>query len=205
GDKDAMRMVQILERIVATLGEGRPIRALALEQSEQEAIRQYCFITAKPVMYVANVNEDGFKDNPYLTRVQEYAEQENAPVVAICASVEAEISQLDDEDKEIFLQDMGMDEPGLNRVIRAAYELIGLQTYFTAGVNEVRAWSVPVGSNSPHAVVVIHTDFERDFSLSQTIAYEDFMHHGGEQGVREAGKMLAQCKHYSVQDGDLLN
>ncbi|HLR82148.1 MAG TPA: redox-regulated ATPase YchF [Paenalcaligenes sp.] len=205
GDKDAMRMVQILERIVATLGEGRPIRALALEQSEQEAIRQYCFITAKPVMYVANVNEDGFKDNPYLTRVQEYAEQENAPVVAICASVEAEISQLDDEDKEIFLQDMGMDEPGLNRVIRAAYELLGLQTYFTAGVKEVRAWTVPVGANAPQAAGVIHTDFERGFIRAQTIAYEDFIQHGGEQGAREAGKMRAEGKDYIVQDGDVLN
>ncbi len=205
GDKDAIRMVQILERIVATLAEGRPIRALSLEKSEQEAIRQYCFITAKPVMYVANVNEEGFTDNPYLERVQQYAAQENAPVVAICASVEAEISQLDEEDKEIFLEDMGMDEPGLNRVIRAAYELLGLQTYFTAGVKEVRAWTVPVGASAPQAAGVIHTDFERGFIRAQTIAYEDFIQHKGEQGAREAGKMRAEGKDYIVQDGDVLN
>ncbi|HLS17461.1 MAG TPA: redox-regulated ATPase YchF [Paenalcaligenes sp.] len=205
GDKDAIRMVQILERLVATLSEGRPIRALSLEKSEQEAIRQYCFITAKPVMYVANVNEEGFTDNPYLERVQQYAAQENAPVVAICASVEAEISQLDEEDKEIFLEDMGMDEPGLNRVIRAAYELLGLQTYFTAGVKEVRAWTVPVGASAPQAAGVIHTDFERGFIRAQTIAYEDFIQHKGEQGAREAGKMRAEGKDYIVQDGDVLN
>lgn len=205
GDKDAIRMVQILERIVQALNEGRPIRALTLEQSESDAIRQYCFITAKPVMYVANVNEDGFDDNPLLKKVEEYAAQENAPVVAICASVEAEISQLDEEDKEIFLEDMGMDEPGLNRVIRAAYQLLGLQTYFTAGVKEVRAWTVRVGASAPEAAGVIHTDFEKGFIRAQTIAYEDFIQFGGEQGAREAGKMRAEGKEYIVQDGDVLN
>lgn len=205
GDKDAIRMVQILERIVATLSSGRPIRALDLEPSERVAIRQYCFITAKPVMYVANVDEEGFEHNALLQKVQDYAAQENAPVVAICASVEAEIAQLDDEDKEIFLADMGMDEPGLNRVIRAAYQLLGLQTYFTAGVKEVRAWTVPVGASAPEAAGVIHTDFERGFIRAQTIAYEDFIAHGGELGAREAGKMRAEGKEYIVQDGDVLN
>ncbi len=205
GDKDAIRMVQILERIVATLSSGRPIRALDLEPSERVAIRQYCFITAKPVMYVANVDEEGFEHNALLQKVQDYADQENAPVVAICASVEAEIAQLDDEDKEIFLADMGMDEPGLNRVIRAAYQLLGLQTYFTAGVKEVRAWTVPVGASAPEAAGVIHTDFERGFIRAQTIAYEDFIAHGGELGAREAGKMRAEGKEYIVQDGDVLN
>jgi|SRR5690625_624635 len=205
GDKDAIRMVSILEPIIETLSEGRPIRAMDLDSDKQKAIRQYCFITAKPVMYVANVHEGGFTDNPLLQQVQDYAAQEGAPVVAVSAAVEAEIAQLDDEDKQIFLEDMGMDEPGLNRVIRAAYELLGLQTYFTAGVKEVRAWTVPVGASAPKAAGVIHTDFERGFIRAETIAYDDFIQYGGEQGAREVGKMRAEGKDYIVQDGDVLN
>src|SRR5690625_714573 len=175
GDKEAQYMVKLLERVVATLSEGQPIRIMSLDKAEDEAIKPFCFITAKPVMYVANVNEDGFTKNPLLEKVQGYAAQEKAPVVAICAAVEEEIAQLDEEDKLLFLEDMGMDEPGLNRVIRAAYELLGLQTYFTAGVKEVRAWTVPVGASAPQAAGVIHTDFERGFIRAQTIGYEDFI------------------------------
>lgn len=205
GDKEAIRMVQVLERVMAALSDGTPIRALDLNEQEQAAIRQYCFITAKPVMYVANVDEEGFDNNPLLARVVEYAANEGAPVVAICAAIEAEIAQLDDEDKKDFLEEMGMEEPGLNRVIRAAYRLLGLQTYFTAGVKEVRAWTIRVGDTAPKAAGVIHTDFERGFIRAETISYEDFIQHRGEQGAREAGKMRAEGKDYIVQDGDVLN
>jgi ribosome-binding ATPase YchF (GTP1/OBG family) len=156
-------------------------------------------------MYVANVKEDGFTDNPHLAAVQEFAAKENAPVVAVCAAIEAEIADLDDEDKNVFLADMGMDEPGLNRVIRAAFRLLGLQTYFTAGVKEVRAWTIHVGDTAPRAAAAIHTDFERGFIRAQTIAYEDFITHKGEQGAKEAGKMRAEGKEYVVKDGDVLN
>src|SRR5690606_27767415 len=169
--------------------EGRAIRSLDLNEDEAAMIRQYCFITAKRSMYVANVREDGFENNPHLEAVREYAARENAPVVAVCAAVEAEIAVLDDEDRDAFLADMGMDEPGLNRVIRAAYTLLGLQTYFTAGVKEVRAWTIRVGDTAPKAAGVIHTDFERGFIRAQTISYDDFIAYKGEQGAKEAGRM----------------
>lgn len=205
GDKEAIRLCNALERIIAALGEGTPVRGLDFDEADQAAIKTFCFITAKPAMYVANVKEDGFENNPYLKLVEDYAAKENAPVVAVCAAVEAEIAQLDDEDKAVFLEDMGMEEPGLNRVIRAGYTLLGLQTYFTAGVKEVRAWTVPVGATAPQAAGVIHTDFERGFIRAQTIAYEDFIQYKGEQGAKEAGKMRAEGKDYIVQDGDVLN
>jgi GTP-binding protein YchF len=156
-------------------------------------------------MYVANVREDGFENNPHLDAVRQYAEAEHSPVVAVCAAVEAEIAELDDEDKAVFLEDMGMTEPGLNRVIRAAYGLLGLQTYFTAGVKEVRAWTIRIGDTAPKAAGVIHTDFERGFIRAQTIAYDDFIACKGEQGAKEAGKMRAEGKEYVVKDGDVLN
>ncbi len=205
GDKDAQKLAALLEKIVPVLNEAKTIRSMGLDKDDQALIKSFGFITAKPAMYVANVREDGFTDNPHLTAVQEFAAKENAPVVAVCAAIEAEIADLDDEDKNVFLEDMGMDEPGLNRVIRAAFRLLGLQTYFTAGVKEVRAWTIHIGDTAPKAAGVIHTDFERGFIRAQTIAYEDFLTHKGEQGAKEAGKMRAEGKEYVVKDGDVLN
>ncbi len=205
GDKEARRMVALLEKIVPHLDQARPVRALGLDDEEQALIRSFAFITAKPTLYIANVKEGGFEDNPWLDAVNEHAGTENAPVVAVCAAIEAEIADLDDADKADFLTDLGMDEPGLDRVIRAGYELLGLQTYFTAGVKEVRAWTIQVGDTAPQAAGVIHTDFERGFIRAQTIAYDDFIACQGEQGAKEAGKMRAEGKDYVVQDGDVLN
>ena len=205
GDKDAQRLVTILESCIAHLNQGKPVRTLDLSKEDQALIKPLCFITAKPAMYVGNVSDHGFTDNPLLQKLQAYADERNAPVVAICASTEAEIADLSDEDKLVFLQDMGMQEPGLNRLIRAAFKLLGLQTYFTAGVKEVRAWTIPVGATAPQAAGVIHTDFERGFIRAQTIAYEDYIAHKGEGGAREAGKLRAEGKEYVVQDGDVLN
>src|SRR5690606_31010219 len=205
GDKEAIKLVAVLEKVIAALNEGRSIRSLDLNEDELAMIRQYCFITAKRCMYVANVREDGFENNPHLDAVREYAARENAPVVAVCAAVEADIAELDDEDKGVFLADMGMEEPGLSRVIRAAYSLLGRQTYVTAGVKEVRAWTIRVGDTAPKAAGVIHTDFERGFIRAQAISYEDFIADKGEQGAKEAGKMRAEGKDYVVQDGDVLN
>lgn len=205
GDKEAIKLVAALEKVVAIVNEGKAVRSLDLSDDEQALIKQYCFITAKRCMYVANVREDGFDNNPHLDAVREYASAEKAPVVAVCAAVEAEIAELDDEDKGVFLADMGMDEPGLNRVIRAAYSLLGLQTYFTAGVKEVRAWTIQIGDTAPKAAGVIHTDFERGFIRAQTISYDDYIACKGEQGAKEAGKMRAEGKEYVVHDGDVLN
>lgn len=205
GDKDAQKLAAVLERIVPVLNEAKSIRSMDLDKDDMALIKTFSFITAKPVLYVANVREDGFTDNPYLKAVEDYAAQENSEVVAVCAAVEAEIADLDDEDKLVFLEDMGMEEPGLNRVIRAAYKLLGLQTYFTAGVKEVRAWTIRVGDTAPQAAGVIHTDFERGFIRAQTIAYDDFIAHKGEQGAKEAGKMRAEGKDYVVHDGDVIN
>jgi GTP-binding protein YchF len=205
GDKDAIRLVALLERIMAVLDQGKSVRSLGLDEDEQAMIKSYCFITAKRAMYVANVKDDGFTDNPHLKAVQDYAAAEHAPVVAVCAAIEAEIADLDDEDKTVFLEDMGMTEPGLDRVIRAGYQLLGLQTYFTAGVKEVRAWTIPVGATGPQAAGVIHTDFERGFIRAQTIAFDDFIACKGEQGAKEAGKMRAEGKEYVVKDGDVMN
>jgi len=205
GDKEAIKLVAILEKIIPVLNEARPVRSLGLDEDDLALIKQFCFITAKRCMYVANVREDGFENNPHLDAVRQYAEAEHSPVVAVCAAVEAEIAELDDEDKAVFLEDMGMTEPGLNRVIRAAYSLLGLQTYFTAGVKEVRAWTIHIGDTAPKAAGVIHTDFERGFIRAQTIAYDDFIACKGEQGAKEAGKMRAEGKEYVVKDGDVLN
>ncbi|ETD72273.1 GTP-binding protein YchF [Pelistega indica] len=205
GDKEAQKLTAVLEKIVPVLNEAKAIRSLQLDDEELAIIKPYGFITAKPAMYVANVKEDGFDNNPHLDAVKKYAESENSPVVAVCAAIEAEIADLEDEDKEMFLADMGMQEPGLNRVIRAGFKLLGLQTYFTAGVKEVRAWTIKIGDTAPKAAGVIHTDFERGFIRAQTIAFEDFIQYKGEQGAKEAGKMRAEGKDYIVKDGDVLN
>ena len=205
GDKDAARLVALLERIMPALNEAQPVRALGLDAEEMLLIKPLCLITAKPAMYVANVSDSGFTNNPLLDQLAAYAKEQNSPIVAICAAIESEIADLDDADKLDFLNDMGMEEPGLDRLIRAAFKLLGLQTYFTAGVKEVRAWTVPVGATAPQAAGVIHTDFERGFIRAQTIAYEDFISYKGETGAKEAGKMRAEGKEYVVKDGDVLN
>ena len=205
GDKEAAKLVGLLERCQKHLDAGQPIRSLGLDADELFSLKSFGFITAKPAMFVANVSDNGFENNPLLDRLTEYANKQNAPVVAICAAIEAEIAELDDADKVAFLADMGMKEPGLDRLIRAGYGLLGLQTYFTAGVKEVRAWTVKVGATAPQAAGVIHTDFERGFIRAQTISYDDFIAYKGEAGAKEAGKMRAEGKEYVVQDGDVMN
>ncbi len=205
GDKEALKLVLALEKVQPALNEGRPVRSVALTDDEKLQLRQLFLLTAKPTMYVANVEEDGFENNPLLDKVREHAATENAPVVAVCAKTEAEIAELDDEDKAMFLEDMGMTEAGLDRVIRAGYDLLGLQTYFTAGVKEVRAWTIHKGDTAPQAAGVIHTDFERGFIRAQTIAYKDFVEFKGEKGAQEAGRMRAEGKDYIVKDGDVMN
>jgi GTP-binding protein YchF len=205
GDKEAKLLVAVLEKCLAQLNEGKPVRAIDFSKEDRALLRQFFLITAKPVLYLANVKEDGFKANPHLDAVRAHAAQEGAEVVALCAAIEAEIADLEDEEKQMFLADMGLDEPGLNRLIRAAFKLLGLQTYFTAGVKEVRAWTIHVGDTAPQAAGVIHTDFEKGFIRAQTIAFEDFIAHKGEQGAKEAGKMRAEGKEYVVKDGDVMN
>ncbi len=203
--KEGKALVAVLEKCEAALNLANPIRGLGLDAEELEAIKPFCFITAKPAMYVGNVMEGGFENNPFLDKLKAFAAKEGAPVVAICAKIEAEIADLDDADKADFLADIGMAEPGLNRLIREAFSLLGLQTYFTAGVKEVRAWTIHVGDTAPQAAGVIHGDFERGFIRAQTIAFEDFVQFKGEQGAKEAGKMRAEGKEYVVKDGDVLN
>ena len=205
GDKEAAKLVALLEKVVPQLNEAKPVRALDLTADELALIKPLHLITAKPAMYVGNVADNGFTNNPLLDQLTEYAKAQNAPVVAICAALEAEIADLDEEDKGAFLADMGMDEPGLNRLIRAAFKLLGLQTYFTAGVKEVRAWTIHIGDTAPQAAGVIHTDFERGFIRAQTIAFDDYIAYKGEQGAKEAGKMRAEGKEYVVKDGDVMN
>lgn len=205
GDKDAQKLVAVLERLLPHLNEGKPARTLDLSDDDKALIKPLCLMTIKPAMYVGNVLEDGFENNPHLDRLRQHAAKEGAPVVAVCAKIEQELADLDDEDKKAFLADLGLEEPGLNRLIRAGYDLLGLQTYFTAGVKEVRAWTIHKGDTAPQAAGVIHTDFERGFIRAQTIAYEDFIQYGGEQGAKEAGKMRAEGKEYVVKDGDVMN
>ncbi|HET9205116.1 MAG TPA: redox-regulated ATPase YchF [Burkholderiaceae bacterium] len=205
GDKEAQRLVDVLNRCLGALNEGKPVRALNFSKEEWVVLRPLCLITAKPAMYVANVAEDGFQNNPLLDRLREHAEREGAPVVAICAKTEAELAEMDDADRQLFLAEMGQDEPGLNRLIRAAFKLLGLQTYFTAGEKEVRAWTIHVGDTAPQAAGVIHTDFERGFIRAQTIAYDDYVAQGSEQAAKEAGKMRSEGKEYVVRDGDVMN
>ncbi len=205
GDKDAQKLVAVLDKLLPHLNEGRPARTMALSDDEKALIKPLCLMTIKPAMYVGNVDEGGFDNNPFLDRLREHAAKENAPVVALCAKLEAELADLDDADRLAFLADLGLDEPGLNRLIRAGYDLLGLQTYFTAGVKEVRAWTIHKGDTGPQAAGVIHTDFEKGFIRAQTIGFEDFVAHGGEQGAKEAGKMRAEGKDYVVKDGDVMN
>jgi len=205
GDKEAQKLVAVLEQLVPHLNEGRPARTLALTDDERALVKPLCLLTIKPAMYVGNVDESGFENNPFLDRLREFAAKENAPVVALCAKLEAELADLDDEDKLAFLADLGLQEPGLDRLIRAGYDLLGLQTYFTAGVKEVRAWTIHKGDTAPQAAGVIHTDFEKGFIRAQTIGFDDFVAHGGEHGAKEAGKMRAEGKDYVVKDGDVMN
>ncbi len=204
-DKGAIKLVALLEKTRAHLDQGKPARSQGLDKEQQQLLKPLCLLTAKPVIYVANVDEKGFTDNPLLEQVEEYVVKEGAPVVVICAALEAEIAELSDEDKRIFLADTKLEEPGLNRLIRAAYQLLGLQTYFTAGVKEVRAWTIHKGDTAPKAAAVIHTDFEKGFIRAEVIAYEDFIIYGGEQGSKEAGKLRLEGKEYVVRDGDVMN
>ncbi|MBX9610296.1 MAG: redox-regulated ATPase YchF [Burkholderiales bacterium] len=204
-DKEAAKLVPLLTRVQAALNEGKPARALEYTDDERALLKPLCLITAKPAMFVANVAEDGFENNPFLDKLREYAAAQGAPVVAICAKIEAEMADMSDEDKTMFLAEIGQDEPGLNRLIRAAFKLLGLQTYFTAGVKEVRAWTVAIGATGPQAAGVIHTDFERGYIRAQTIAFDDFIAFKGEQGAKEAGKMRSEGKDYIVKDGDVMN
>ncbi|MGH6626329.1 MAG: redox-regulated ATPase YchF [Burkholderiaceae bacterium] len=205
GDKEAAKVVAILERCQAALNEGKPVRALEFSKEELPLLKPLCLITAKPAMFVGNVAEDGFDNNPFLDRLKDYAASQNAPVVAICAKMEADMADMSDEDKQMFLSEIGQAEPGLNRLARAAYKLLGLQTYFTAGVKEVRAWTVAIGATGPQAAGVIHTDFERGFIRAQTIAFNDFIAYKGEHGAKDAGKMRSEGKDYIVKDGDVMN
>ena len=205
GDKEAVKLSAILERCRAALDQAQPVRSLDFTKDEMVIVRSLFLITAKPAMFVGNVADNGFENNPFLDRLREFAAKQNAPVVAICAKTEAELADMDAADAEMFLAEMGQTEPGLNRLIRAAFTLLGLQTYFTAGVKEVRAWTVPVGATAPQAAGVIHTDFEKGFIRAQTIAYADFVANKGEQGAKDAGKMRAEGKEYVVKDGDVLN
>jgi hypothetical protein len=205
GDKDAKILCAVLEKCIAQLDQAKPVRALDLAKEEWASIKPFCLITAKPVLYVANVKEGGFHDNPFLDAVQAHAAAEKAEAVAVCAAIEAEIADLEDDEKQMFLTDLGLEEPGLNRLIRAGYKLLGLQTYFTAGVKEVRAWTIHVGDTAPKAAGVIHTDFEKGFIRAQTIAFDDFIAYKGETGAKEAGRMRAEGKEYVVKDGDVLN
>ena len=204
-DKEAAKLVSLLTPIQAALDQGKPARTVPVSKEDAPLLKSFCLITAKPAMFVGNVSEDGFENNPLLDQLKSYAEAQGAPVVAICAKIEAEMSEMGDEDRDMFLQEMGLEEPGLNRLIRAGFSLLGLQTYFTAGVKEVRAWTIHVGDTAPQAAGVIHGDFERGFIRAQTIAFDDFIQFKGEQGAKDAGKMRAEGKEYIVKDGDVMN
>ena len=205
GGREALERKALLERVQAHLNTGAPLRTLALEISERELLRDLFLLTGKPVLYIANVAEDGFENNPFLTQVREIAARERAEIVPVCAAIEAELAELEDADKADFLADYGLSEPGLDRVIHAAYKLLGLQTYFTAGPKEARAWTVRVGATAPQAAAVIHTDFERGFIRAEVIAYADYITCNGEAGAREAGKWRLEGKEYVVQEGDVMH
>jgi hypothetical protein len=204
-DKEAAKLVSVLTKAQAHLDEGKPVRTLGLNDEEKALVKQLFLITAKPAMFVGNVDESGFDNNPHLDRLREYANKQGAPVVVICAKLESEMADMSEEDKKMFLAEIGQDEPGLNRLIRAAFKLLGLQTYFTAGVKEVRAWTIHIGDTAPQAAGVIHTDFERGFIRAQTIAFDDYIAFKGEQGAKDAGKMRSEGKEYVVKDGDVMN
>ena len=205
GDKEAIKQKEFYETIQQHLDQGLPVRSLNLSEEELDEIYNLHLLTIKPTMYIANVDEDGFENNPHLDKVREIAKQDGSIVVVVCNKLEAEIAELDDAERLEFLQDLGMEEPGLDRVIRAGYSLLGLQTYFTAGVKEVRAWTVRVGATAPQAAAVIHTDFEKGFIRAEIMAYSDFIEHKGEQGAKDAGKWRLEGKEYIVQDGDVIH
>lgn len=205
GDKDAIKLHGLLEQVQPHLNQGKPARSLGLAKENLQLLKPLCLLTVKPALYVANVDEKGFTDNPLLERINEYAARERSPVIAICAALEAEIADLPPEEKQVFLADMGLEEPGLNRLIRATYQLLGLQTFLTAGPKEVRAWTIHVGDTAPQAAGVIHTDFEKGFIRAEVIAYADYISCKGEQGAKEAGKMKLEGKDYVVQDGDVVH
>jgi len=205
GDKEAKAQIEFLELMEAWLGEGNTVRTMDLNDDQKDLLKSFHLITAKPMFYVANIAEGGAEKNPLLDQLIEYANAEGASVVPVCAAIESEIASLDEEDKQEFLDDLGLEEPGLNRIIRAGYALLNLQTYFTAGVKEIRAWTVKVGATTPQAAGVIHTDFERGFIRAELIAYDDFIACNGEQGAKEAGKWRLEGKDYIVQDGDVIH
>ncbi len=205
GDKEAVKQMAILEKCQAALNDTKPVRTIDFSKEEQAQLKQFFLITAKPAMFVANVSEDGFENNPFLDRLTAFAQAQNAPVVAICAKMEADMADMSDDDRAIFLEEMGQTEPGLNRLIRAAFKLLGLQTYFTAGVKEVRAWTIRIGDTAPQAAGVIHGDFERGFIRAQTIAFDDYIQFKGETGAKDNGKMRSEGKEYVVKDGDVMN
>ncbi len=205
GDKEAVAQKALIEKLIPHLAEGLPVRALALSDNEKALLPSLHLLTTKPTMYIANVDEEGFEDNPFLDIVRGIAEEEGAIVVTICNKLEAEIAELDDDEKAEFLEDLGMEEAGLNRVIRAGYELLDLHTYFTAGVQEVRAWTIPKGATAPEAAGVIHTDFQRGFIKAEIMSYSDFVEFNGEQGAKEAGKLRLEGKDYIVKDGDVIH
>jgi len=205
GDKDDIKLRELLTRVRAHLNGGQPVRSMGLSEDEHRLLKPLCLLTDKSLMYIANVNEKGFTDNPYLDQVEKLARAENSVVVPICAAIEAELADMNAEEKQVFLADMGLEEPGLNRVIRAGYKLLGLQTFFTVGPKEVRAWTVRKGAHAPQAAGVIHTDFEKGFIRAETIAFDDFVRCHGEHGAREAGKLRLEGKDYVVQDGDVMH
>ena len=204
-DKDAKALVVVLEKILPHLNQAQPLRSLDLSEDELKLLKQLNPLTIKPTMYIANVDEEGFENNPYLDAVKDIATQEGAVVVPICNKLEAEVSELEDDEKMEFLEELGMDEPGLNRVIRAGYSLLGLQTYFTAGPKEVRAWTIPIGATAPYAAGKIHTDYEKGFIRAEVVAYDDYIQGNGEQGAKESGKWRLEGKDYIVQDGDIIH
>ena len=205
GDKEAKAKLTVLEKVKAHLDEGNPVRSLNLSKEDKLLIRDLFLLTIKPTMYIANVAEDGFENNPQLDAVRVFADKEGAPVVPVCAAIEAEMVELEDDEKQEFLQEMGLEEPGLNRVIRAGHSLLGLQTYFTAGVKEVRGWTVKVGATAPQAAGVIHSDFEKGFIRAEVTSYDDYIQYKGESGAKEAGKLRLEGKEYIVQDGDVMH
>ncbi len=205
GNKEEQAKKETLEKVFSHLDQGLAVRSLDLTEDEVKLIKELCLITLKPALYIANVQDDGFENNPMLEQVKEFAATENANVVAVCAAIEAEIIQLDEDEKQEFLDDLGLEEPGLNRVVRAAYSLLNLSTYFTAGVMEVRAWTIPVNATAPQAAGVIHTDFEKGFIRAEVTAYQDFIDFKGEQGAKDAGKWRLEGKDYQVQDGDVVH
>jgi hypothetical protein len=204
-EKDALALRDVLKKVRDHLADGMPVRAMPLDDNEKRRLRDYQLLTAKPVMYIANVDEDGLAGNSYVDAVREYAEKDSSEVVAICASIEADIAQLDDEDKGEFLEAHGLTEPGLNRVIRCGYRLLNLQTFFTAGPQEARAWTTRIGASAPKAAAEIHTDFERGFIRAEVISYDDYVAGNGEQGAKEAGRLRLEGKEYIVQEGDVMH